>query len=444
MPDEIKLQPLRSLIEACWPGEWGTDPAGDQGNCVVYRATDIDDDGHLRLEGGAERRVLASKLAAKSLRPNDILLEASGGAPDRPVGRVALVSKPPRKTALTSNFFRLIRPKNTVDARFLTLQLVALNRSSAIWRYQQQTTGLINLKVGDYLGHALWTPALNTQRKIAGLFDCIDTSIERTKALIAKHQQIKAGLMRDLFTRGLLSDGQLRPPRDEAPELYQETAVGWIPADWQVTGLQAKSRAGTNWIRTGPFGSALKGEHWRTHGHPVITIGALGEGEFLDDELLYVDGKDEARLRDFQLSAGDVVFSRVADVGRSVVIREEHAGWIMSSNLMRIALDPNQVRPDYLQMQLAGDSRVKAQMRAQVNSGGRDVANSAVLSRLRFAWPDPNEQDRIINCVLVHERAAKAERRKAEKLRKQKLGLMHDLLTGRVSVDHLVSEVANA
>lgn len=57
---------------------------------------------------------------------------------------------------------------------------------------------------------------------------------------------------------------------------------------------------------------------------------------------------------------------------------------------------------------------------------------------------DPNEQDRIINCVLVHERALKAERRKAEKLQKQKLGLMQDLLTGRISVDHLVPEVANA
>jgi type I restriction enzyme S subunit len=180
------------------------------------------------------------------------------------------------------------------------------------------------------------------------------------------------------------------------------------------------------------------------HGHPVITIGALGEGEFRNQDLLFVDSKDAARLRDFQLSAGDVVFSRVADVGRSVVIREQHAGWIMSSNLMRIALDPELVRPDYLQMQLAGDSRIKAQIRAQVNSGGRDVANSAVLSRLRFAWPDPNEQDRIISRVLLTERALQAERRTAEKLQKQKLGLMQDLLTGRVSVEHLAPELASA
>jgi type I restriction enzyme S subunit len=272
------------------------------------------------------------------------------------------------------------------------------------------------------------------QGRIASILTSIDTAIEKTEALIAKHQQIKAGLMHDLFTRGVLPNGQLRQPRSEAPELYQETTLGWIPAEWELTGLQAKGRPGVGWIRTGPFGSALKGEHWRTHGHPVITIGALGEGEFLNEELLFVDTRDAARLRDFQLSAGDVVFSRVADVGRSVVIREEQAGWIMSSNLMRIALDANLVRPDYLQMQLAGDSRVKAQIRSQVNSGGRDVANSAVLSRLRFAWPDPAEQDRIISRALLEERSLQAERRKTEKLQQQKLGLMQDLLTGRVPV----------
>ncbi len=286
--------------------------------------------------------------------------------------------------------------------------------------------------------------APEAQDWIASILTSVDTAIERTEALIAKYQQIKAGLMHDLFTRGVLPNGQLRSTRDEAPELYQETAVGWIPTDWQLTGLQVKSCAGNSWIRTGPFGSALKGEHWRTYGHPVITIGALGEGEFLTEELLFVDAKDAARLRDFQLSPGDVVFSRVADVGRSVVIREQHAGWIMSSNLMRITLDPNLVRPDYLQMQLAGDSRIKAQIRAQVNSGGRDVANSDVLSRLRFAWPDPNEQDRIVSRVLLSERALQAERSTAEKLKKQKLGLMRDLLTGHVSVEHLVPELASA
>ena len=37
--------------------------------------------------------------------------------------------------------------------------------------------------------------------------------------------------MHDLFTRGVTADGKLRPPREQAPELYQETPVGWIPVE---------------------------------------------------------------------------------------------------------------------------------------------------------------------------------------------------------------------
>lgn len=389
---------------------------------------------HGRVVSSTREQITAAGIAnsnVKPVAPGTVLMSFKLS-----LGRMAIAGT----DLFTNEAIAAFKSRGDIDEQYLYYALPEVVRSAATDVAIKGAT--LNKKSLAALQVAY--PPPNVQKAIAQVLDGIDAAIEKTEALIAKYQQIKAGLMHDLFTRGLLPDGQLRPPRSKAPELYQETAVGWIPADWQLTGLQAKSRAGTSWIRTGPFGSALKGEHWRAHGHPVITIGALGEGEFLNAELLFVEAKDAARLRDFQLSAGDVVFSRVADVGRSVAIREEHAGWIMSSNLMRITLDPNQVRPDYLQMQLAGDSRIKAQIRAQVNSGGRDVANSAVLSRLRFAWPDPNEQDRIINCVLVHERALKTERRSAEKLQKQKLGLMHDLLTGRVSVDHLAPKVANA
>lgn len=71
------------------------------------------------------------------------------------------------------------------------------------------------------------------QEKIARILQTIDRSIEKTEALIDKYKQVKAGLMHDLFTRGIGTDGQLRPPREQAPELYHETPIGWIPKEWQ-------------------------------------------------------------------------------------------------------------------------------------------------------------------------------------------------------------------
>lgn len=339
------------------------------------------------------------------------------------------------KPALASMDCMRIEPiANRCNKRFLYHRLMLSDVRRQMVAYAAGST-VLHLDTKKVPSITVRIPVdVNLQSRIADVLDGIDTTIEKTEALIAKYQQIKAGLMHDLFTRGVLPNGQLRPPREQAPELYQETTIGWIPREWEVAGLAAKGRPGAHWIRTGPFGSALKGEHWRTHGHPVITIGALGEGVFTDDELLFVDSRDASRLVDFQLKAGDVVFSRVADVGRSVVVRAEQAGWIMSSNLMRIAVDENRARPDLVQMALASDTRIKAQIRARVNSGGRDVANSDVLNQLRFVWPDIEEQDRIIARADIAGCRITSEQLKRSNLLAQKQGLMHDLLTGKIPV----------
>ncbi len=117
----------------------------------------------------------------------------------------------------------------------------------------------------------------------------------------------------------------------------------------------------------------------------------------------------------------------------------------MSSNLMRIAVNETLLRPDYLQMQLASDVRVKAQIRASVNSGGRDVANSEVLDRLRFAIPEVVEQDLIIDMSSRLTHCINTETERVRKLQTQKLSLMQDMLTDNdpVKVEFGAPEVAS-
>ncbi|MBK8025194.1 MAG: restriction endonuclease subunit S [Chloroflexi bacterium] len=65
---------------------------------------------------------------------------------------------------------------------------------------------------GELQRYQVEVPELEAeQRRIAEILSTLDEAIEQAEALIAKHQQIKAGLMHDLFTRGVTSDGHLRP-----------------------------------------------------------------------------------------------------------------------------------------------------------------------------------------------------------------------------------------
>ena len=72
------------------------------------------------------------------------------------------------------------------------------------------------------------------QRKIARILTTLDNLIEKTEALIAKYQSIKQGMMHDLFTRGVDESGRLRPTHEQAPDLYKQSELGWIPKEWEV------------------------------------------------------------------------------------------------------------------------------------------------------------------------------------------------------------------
>ncbi len=78
--------------------------------------------------------------------------------------------------------------------------------------------------------------------------------------------------MHDLFTRGVLPNGQLRPPREQAPELYQETAIGWISREWDISTLEDLLAPLPNNIRSGPFGSALLKNELVEDGIPFLGI----------------------------------------------------------------------------------------------------------------------------------------------------------------------------
>ena len=162
---EDAVRPIRELLQGQWPGEWGTDPKDSESGTLVYRSTELDDHGHIDEKGGTRRKIVEAKVQSKRLLPGDVLLEASGGTPGRPVGRVGLYSGARGEDALCANFLRVLRPKSIVDGSYLRWALLQLHRQPAIWRFQQQTTGMVNLKVSDYLRHMLGVPELRIQRK---------------------------------------------------------------------------------------------------------------------------------------------------------------------------------------------------------------------------------------------------------------------------------------
>ena len=268
---------------------------------------------------------------------------------------------------------------------------------------------------------------VRTQKKIAAILTSIDTAIEKTEALIEKYQQIKTGLMHDLFTRGVLPSGQFRPPRDQAPELYHETAIGWIPKDWRFTTCSKVCEKIIDCKNRTPPETP--------DGFPVIRTPNVRNGEFIDADLLHTDEQSYLiwTMRG-KPQVDDIVITREAPVGEVCMIPNRHPAACLGQRMMLYIPNRELIKPKYFLYAL--QSR-QIQNRLDLISGGSTVGHVRV-GDIRDLWmfmPESGlEQEQIALALDGISKRLSSDLVQLTKLRNQKHGLMQDLLTGKVPV----------
>ena len=188
------------LVSHHWPGEWGKEaPSDGFQEVTVLRATNLDDYG-INYSTGARRFVTGPKVADKRLMAGDLLVEAAGGGPGLPVGRVRRFQQPAGDTPyLTSNFFRTLRPKAGIDPDYLFWLLDNEYRKPSIWSCQQQTTGIINLKIRDYLERSVIYHH-GSQVAIAQALNSALGAVEAERQQLRKLREMRSGLSADLLS----------------------------------------------------------------------------------------------------------------------------------------------------------------------------------------------------------------------------------------------------
>lgn len=268
------------------------------------------------------------------------------------------------------------------------------------------------------------------QQRIATILTGIDTAIEKTEALIAKYQQIKAGLMHDLFTRGVLPNGQLRPPREQAPELYQETAIGWIPKEWAVRNLGSMARI-VSGVTLGSKESGSGGLEV-----PYLRVANVQDG-YLDLAEIKTVRVTRKELEQLRLQVGDVLMNEGGDfdkLGRGAVWSGEIEDCVHQNHVFRVRTDTSSLLPYFLAFYSESSFGKKYFLISSKQSTNLASINSTQLNAYPIALPSREEQQAIIERISAANCRIEQMKAEAGKLRNQKTGLMHDLLTGKVPV----------
>ena len=323
------------------------------------------------------------------------------------------------KAVLNQHLFKVV-PKSGFDKSYLyfllDFHMDALSAGS-------HGSTMKHIKRGELEKYSVRLPSQREQEKIAEVLATIDSAIEKTEALIAKYQQIKAGLMHDLFTCGVTADGKLRPPREQAPELYQETKIGWVPKEWGAP------RIGDIFdIQLGKMLNKLaKTGKWMT---PYLGNRAV-QWDFVDCSAIEEMDFSPTEREKYSLIPGDLLVCEGGDVGRTAMWRGELEVCYFQKAIHRLRPKSNRALSTFMlrYMRFAKESGYFREFTSQSSIAH---LTQEKLGAIPMLLPKPDEQYLIAERFDAIDRLIQNEQSNLSKLHQKKLGLMHDLLTGKV------------
>ncbi len=300
-------------------------------------------------------------------------------------------------------------------------------------------TTFLEISGAEFGSIKLPSPSPEEKLKIAELLDTLDTAIRQTEAIVDKLKQVKQGLLHDLLTRGVDANGELRPSYEQAPELYQDSPLGWVPKDWEIVTLGQIASRSSGILQTGPFGSQLHAHEYVADGVPVVMPQDMIDGRLSVQHIARITTRKAVALSRHRLIPNDIVFSRRGDLSRCVAIEDEHTGWLCGTGCLLARLPKKEINAFWLAL-VYQQPGVQSQVLGRAVGSTMANLNTAILAELTIARPIVDEQNEITLRLKAATLRMNQELADLAKLRQQKIGLMDDLLTGRVRVTPLLAQ----
>lgn len=329
--------------------------------------------------------------SAKWIPQNSVLVAMYGAT-------AGVVSKLLINATSNQAVLALVPDKDKIDGGFLYYQ-VKQNKEGIL--FLAQGSGQPNLSKDLIDNYEIYFPvSVPEQRQIATILSTADAVIEKTQAAIAKYKAIKQGMLQDLFTRGIDTvTGKLRPSYQEAPELYKESKLGWIPRYWE------EERLGNRAVIE--YGKSQKAVVSINGNIPVYGTGGLME-----------------YATDFLFDGESILIGRKGTIDKPFYINGKF--WTVDTAYYLSSFSGN-IRWLHSQLEFYNLKRLN-------EATGVPSINREQLYNILLSFPEPKEQNEIVKRILSIDKKLQTEQDFLHKQQQIKAGLMHDLLSGEKQV----------
>lgn len=325
-----------------------------------------------------------------------------------------------------SNIMR-IKFKGYVDDFYLGFYFSNNEGWNEFKRIATGTTSVAAIYTRDLLRCKVYLPNYKAQRQIANILSTCDAVIEKTQAAIAKYKAIKQGMLHDLFTRGIdIKTGKLRPKYEEAPELYKESKLEWIPKEWDAEEL-SKYLSFISYGFTNPMPETNEGPY-------LITAANVNGGRIQYETCRKTsqDAFDNLLTDKSRPKINDILLTKDGTLGRIAIVENEN----LCINQSVAVLRPNNlIVPHFLKILLESPSYQKTMLD---EAGGSTIKHIyiTVVDKMLIGVPKTiDEQKEIAARLNVINNKLQTEQSYLYKLQQIKAGLMNDLLSGKKTVE---------
>ena len=344
-----------------------------------------------------------------------------------PIARACIIPPVSDRFLVVADCIKLSPDLEKCSPKFI---IYAINAHNVRLQAELKSTGTTRKRINLTLLKTVKVdlPPLPEQRRIAEILDTIDEAIQKTEALIAKLKAMKQGLLHDLLTRGLDKNGKFRDPKAH-PEQFKDSPLGRIPKEWDVINL------GDSFEELYRY-PTYYGITYVNYGVPEVRGELIKEDGTMEENATayrYINKETADRFPRVHIEPGDFVMSVRGTMGKIAIVPKRLRGAVITANLIRMKFVKTMVVSEWARHFLC----------SPFFQAALDLATSATtiktiqvpqLCSIPFSRPSVNEQIQIAETLDSHEVRIRTEEQYRDKLKLQKKGLMHDLLTGKVRV----------
>ncbi|HBI7044882.1 restriction endonuclease subunit S [Clostridium perfringens] len=366
---------LKDIFEKPISGEWGKEVGEGEKGSKVIRTTNFTNIGRLDLSSIVERDIDSIKHENKKLKFGDIIIEKSGGSPTQPVGRVVIFEETNEEVYFCNNFTSILRPNKNIVPKFGLYLLKNLYNKKKVLKFQNKTTGIINIKLNDYLNNTEITiPNLEVQDRIVEVLNKTQELIDKRKEQIESLDE----LVKSKFI-----------------EMFGDPVIN--PKGWKYPKIEEVVANEKNAIKAGPFGSALKKEYYiksgyKIYGQEQVISGDINLGDY------YISEEKYKELENYAIKSNDVLISLVGTYGKLLIVPTIFEAGIINPRLMKITFNSNLINTIYFKFFFQSES-LRNRLSDNTHGGTMPILNVGIVRNINIPIPPIELQNQFADFV---------------------------------------------